>query len=491
MIDKKMISAIVSILLIILATDVLAAKWDDRSATRDYYNAQAKLPWDKRLGDWKDIEGKNWGDVPYATTAIVRQPINDKVRFNVTSMVNSWASSGYKNEGFFLRGLRGGSTVNFHSRESTKLASRPQLIVNTNLSDYNFTSNADTYLHASTASALGTQGFIKIGRSGHALISFDLSKLGRSEIVNSAYLELTVQKIYSPKLLEIGVFQVAPAPRSSFVDSAEELKGIASGYPNDKGIGENPEVYYANGFEGWDWQKGWTDGGKMGVVVSEDKANLFQTLSGKALLVNLPEGGRVALNQKYKFSDNGVSEPEEVYFRYYLRLGDNWNQTISSGKMPGFAGTYNTAGWGGRKPNGENGWSTRGLFLKTIRQGNEKVTPMGSYVYHLDQHGSYGSMWSWNKSGGALLKNNRWYCIEQYVKLNTPGESDGVLIVWLDGHEVFEKVDLQFRTNRVLKVEEVWMNIYHGGMARSVTEQTAYIDNFVVAKKYIGPINNQ
>jgi Polysaccharide lyase 14/Disaggregatase related repeat len=490
MINKNVIHTVITILLVILTADVRAAKWDDRSATRDYYNAPAKLPWDKRLGDWKDVKGKNWGDAPYATAAIVKQPANDKVRFNVTSMVNSWASSGYKNEGFFLRGLRGGSTVNFHSRESTQQASRPQLIIKTNLSSYTFTSNADTYLATSTASALGTQGLIKIGRSGHALINFDLSKLGRSEIVNSAYLELTVQKIYSPKLLEIGVFQVAPAPTSSF-ESSEQLQGISSAYPNDEGIDKNPEVFYANGFEERDWQKDWTDGGKMGARVSQDEVNYFQPLSGKALLVNLPEGRRVALNQKYKFASNGFSEPEAAYFRYYLRLGDNWDQTISSGKMPGFAGTYNTAGWGGRKPNGENGWSTRGLFLKTIRQGSEKVTPMGSYVYHLDQHGSYGSAWTWNKSGGALLKNNQWYCIEQYVKLNTPGESDGVLRVWLDGHEVFEKMNLQFRTSRILKIEEVWMNIYHGGMARSVTEQTAYIDNFVVAKKYIGPINNQ
>ncbi|EGG98175.1 hypothetical protein imdm_426 [gamma proteobacterium IMCC2047] len=207
----------------------------------------------------------------------------------------------------------------------------------------------------------------------------------------------------------------------------------------------------------------------MGELTGWDEGNGFQPLSGRALTVTLPEGGRVALNQRYKFSANGFDEPEEAYFRYYLRLGDDWNQVVTSGKMPGFAGTYDRAGWGGRKPNGENGWSTRGLFLKTILQGNDKVTPMGSYVYHLDQHGAYGSMWSWNKSGGALLKNNRWYCIEQYVRLNTPGESDGVLRVWLDGREVFEKTDMKFRTSRRLKIEEVWLNIYHGGMQRSLT----------------------
>jgi len=89
----------------------------------------------------------------------------------------------------------------------------------------------------------------------------------------------------------------------------------------------------------------------------------------------------------------------------------------------------------------------------------------------------------------ALLKNNTWYCIEQFVRLNTPGQTDGLLIAWRDGKKVFEKKNLQFRTSRVLKIEDVWMNIYHGGLDPSPTEQTVYIDNFVVAKDYIGQVN--
>lgn len=486
-VSKNITAMIAFVMLGGLSTGLLAAKWSDRSATRDYYNAQAKLPWDKRLGDWTDAGGKNWGNTPYAKTAIFTQPANTQVEFDVTSLVESWAARSYQNEGFFLRGLAGGSTINFYSRESAPQANRPQLILKTNRSSYSLSPTADTYLSASTASPLGTQKVIKLGRSGHALLHFDLSKLAKNEVVYNATLVLTIQKIYSPKFLEVGVFEVVPG-LVSVNDSAEVLTGIASDYPLDQGIEQHPQVFYADGFESRSWYKSWTDGGKMGEIISRDESNNFEPLSGKALRAILPERGRLALNQKYKFAANGFNEPEAAYFRYYLRLGDNWNQVVTSGKMPGFAGTYNTAGWGGRKPNGENGWSTRGLFLKTIRQGGKKVTPMGNYAYHLDQHGNYGSMWTWNKNGGALLENNRWYCIEQYVRLNTPGEKDGVLRVWLDGREVFEKEGMQYRTSKRLKIEEVWLNIYHGGMDRSLTEQTAYIDNFVVARQYIGPM---
>ena len=40
---------------------------------------------------------------------------------------------------------------------------------------------------------------------------------------------------------------------------------------------------------------------------------------------------------------------------------------------------------------------------------------------------------------GAKLETNRWYSIEQYLKLNTPGKHDGVLRAWAGGRLVLEK----------------------------------------------------
>ncbi len=38
-----------------------------------------------------------------------------------------------------------------------------------------------------------------------------------------------------------------------------------------------------------------------------------------------------------------------------------------------------------------------------------------------------------------------------------------------------------------LKIEQVWMNVYHGGTKPSPYDQHLYIDNVVIARKYIGP----
>jgi hypothetical protein len=98
-------------------------------------------------------------------------------------------------------------------------------------------------------------------------------------------------------------------------------------------------------------------------------------------------------------------------------------------------GTYGQAGWGGRPSNGLNGWSARGLF-KGRKDGK---TPVGFYCYHAEMKGKYGDNFLWDKDKLGMLENNRWYCIEQYAKLNTVGESNGILRSWIDGKLAFEK----------------------------------------------------
>jgi hypothetical protein len=202
------------------------------------------------------------------------------------------------------------------------------------------------------------------------------------------------------------------------------------------------------------------------------------------------------MNQTYQFRKKTGAEPQEIYFRYYLRFGDDWNQTLDGGQMPGIGGTYGRAGWGGRKVNGKDGWSSRGAFRLTLPEGNPlggKQT-LGFYCYHADMTGNYGDIWVWNKDYRGFLDNNRWYCVEQYVKLNTPGKDggkgalDGVLRAWIDGRPAFEKTDIRFRDVESLKVDEVWLNVYHGGTKPSPRDQHLYVDNVVIARSYIGPM---
>jgi hypothetical protein len=86
------------------------------------------------------------------------------------------------------------------------------------------------------------------------------------------------------------------------------------------------------------------------------------------------------------------------------------------------------------------------------------------------------------------LEDNRWYWVEQYVKLNQPDRNDGVLRAWIDGQLTFEKTGIRFRVVDRLRIEQVWMNVYHGGRQPSPYDQHLFIDQVVIAKEYIGPL---
>jgi len=217
-------------------------------------------------------------------------------------------------------------------------------------------------------------------------------------------------------------------------------------------------------------------------LVSSDPARKFAPLAGKALRIRVDRGGHYGASILYRFKRRTGAEPEEIYFRYYLRFGDDWDPA-GGGKLPGISGTYGRGGWGGRPSNGRNGWSARGQFNKQ----KDGKTPVGFYCYHADMKGQYGSGWIWKTEERGYLENNRWYCIEQYAKMNTPGKNDGILRAWVDGKQAFEKTDIRMRDVDTLKIEAVWLNVYLGGKWTSKSEHHLYIDNVVIARKYIGP----
>lgn len=254
-----------------------------------------------------------------------------------------------------------------------------------------------------------------------------------------------------------------------------------------RAIGDDNEcqsaVIFQCDFESNTWWREWNreEQPKRTRTVAEDEELKFKPLSGKALRIRVDQGGHYGVSLQYRFAERSGTEPEEVYFRYYLRLADDWKPT-RGGKLPGISGTYGRAGWGGRKVNGTDGWSARGLFSGQ-REGR---TPIGFYCYHADMRGRYGDHWTWDRDGFAGLENNRWYCIEQHVKMNTPGRNDGVLQAWVDGKLVFDKADVRFRDVETLKIEAVWINIYHGGTWTAAADHHLFIDSVAISRNRIG-----
>jgi len=202
-----------------------------------------------------------------------------------------------------------------------------------------------------------------------------------------------------------------------------------------------------------------------------------------ALRVRVPQGQHTGIGWQWKFGNFDLAEPEEIYFRYYMYLGpQTCDQAFN--KLPGLAGTYGVAGWGGRPSHGDDGWSAR---MTSANQGDE-VEP-GFYCYHADMAGTYGDNWFWGTD--ACLQREQWHCIEVYGKMNTVsgpvGNHDGILRGWVDGQSVFEKTNVRFRHVDDLKIECIWFNVYVGGTWTAGADMDVYFDNMVIAYDYIGP----
>ena len=198
---------------------------------------------------------------------------------------------------------------------------------------------------------------------------------------------------------------------------------------------------------------------------------------GDGLHITMPQGINRAVGARYYFPGEAK---DEIWFRYMLRL-NNWD-TSYDGKLPGPAGIYSASGRGCiPSTEASPGWSARMLFKATDTFGaGPNGNQIGYYVYHLDQPGSCGENMHWDP---GIVEHGRWYCVEGHIRLNTPGQSDGVLEGWLDGEQALSRQGMSFRrdTEAGVHVREFFLNVYHGGSIPAPTDMDLDLDQLVVS----------
>ena len=247
---------------------------------------------------------------------------------------------------------------------------------------------------------------------------------------------------------------------------------------------DRSDIIYYTDFENEDWHYGWkaSDEGdytKIFRLVDMGTKGAVKAFKGKALEVTIQARDHYGIDTKFDFKDHLGAYPKEMYSRYYCCYADDFPGY--HGKAPGWSGTEQ-AGWGGKVSDGTNGWSARGT-IKAV--GKDKLRMM-YYTYHGDMRGKWGDEYRWAGPGGKM-ETNRWYCIEQYCKINTPGKKDGVLTAWVDGVLVLEKTDVKMRSVDTLHLKAFWLNYYYGGGGVSKKARHVYIDNLALStEKRIG-----
>ena len=456
-------------------------------ATCRYFNAGARIAWRHPAGDWLDAGGREQGDRPFAAARLDRTGAGEIVQLDVTTLVRQW-SKDVAATGALLVGSTG-SAAAFASRESTDGAWRPRLRIayDDRSPTISLLPTADTSLDCSTVSSLGNRPTLGVGDGKHVAMQFDLDAIsGRS--IGRATLEFI--QVHRDGAAAVGVYSLDVPIASA---RAPDFEGISARFPRDKGIDRDPDVVFATGFDSPFWRSDWSyvSVGSHAEAIERDDERRFEPLIGSALRVTIPKGANLGLDMGFNFLDKLGGEPEEIYFRYYIRFGDDWTPMVDGGKLPGPAGTYGRAGWGGRKANAREGWSMRGFFLRALSPANplHGRVVIGTYAYHAAGEDFFGDEWDWNLAT-QVLERNRWYCLEQHLKVNNPGARDGVLHAWIDGVTAFDKRDVYLRDTPLIKIEKIWMNVYHGGTAKAATDLDLYIDNVVIAHRRIGCLSH-
>jgi hypothetical protein len=119
-----------------------------------------------------------------------------------------------------------------------------------------------------------------------------------------------------------------------------------------------------------------------------------------------------------------------------------------------------------------------------------------------------------------VLYADRWYCIEEEIKLNSVDQpaivngqphlingvqqywtADGEVRCWIDGRLAYESTGMVMRSLplvtqppgylpgiRELGVAQVWFNWFHGGLTKNSVDRVLFISGLAYGDAYIGPM---
>jgi hypothetical protein len=317
------------------------------------------------------------------------------------------------------------------------------------------------------------------------------------------------------------------------VGGAETLPsgpGLAARYPGDADIEKDMRVIQVEQFEQADiatLAKQWESvGAKDGMSLAADVP--LGSAGKQSLLMDRQSGPGGSLYRRLKNKQGGFGY-DRVFARYYVKFAEDSGELHHFG--PCLGGNVPATPW----PSVKAGMRTDGA--KSFWSG---IEPFGKswrwdfYTYWCEMRGSppRGQTWgnSFIRDPELKVEKGRWICIEQMIRMNDVGDSNGEQALWIDGKLIahlgkgfprgrwtFDKFEpgqggrgqrwndargdresfdvpeggapfegFRWRTVPELNVNYVWLYVFTQREAGH--RMRVWYDDVVVATDYIGPL---
>jgi len=182
----------------------------------------------------------------------------------------------------------------------------------------------------------------------------------------------------------------------------------------------------------------------------------------------------------------------EIYVRFYVKFESGFANMRSDGygmHLLGICGNRIDNAWScygkaGIRPNGTD-------FFVTVVDPEQiyndpSLRPFWFYTYYPDMDctaGCYGNVFQ-QEDPKIPLSDDTWYSVVARVKLNIPGQNDGLQELWINGVRKISATNLRWRDTTDLRLNEINFYFYMPG---PIQTQRIWIDNVVVSRSWIGP----
>jgi len=284
--------------------------------------------------------------------------------------------------------------------------------------------------------------------------------------------------------------------------------GIASRYPNDVGIENDPNVILADGFERYtdpsQLTQTWDNAGPLSRLrIATEPGNFFAGRKALEMRLNIS-----SIEQNDQIVKYPVPEEKVLFIRAYEKfdLGFNAGNGHNGLKMTGT----------GTQPTGQpcvkalqNGAGKFVFLLQNsfLHKGGENEPgyshiysywpfqksdcgdhwysdgqvdySWGLWILYPFQYPDFVAMPNWQPLRGV------WYCYEFMVKTNDLGQRNGRVAFWINGQLKGRWTNLFIRSTDSLKIDQAWIGL-HSSNSNRVNKK--WYDNVVIARSYIGPI---